>query len=165
MQTADWAWDEKGWQVCIHPFLQKSCDAFANLKSSNYLPYVMAARYAAEQQADECMVLNSQNNLCDGSKTNLFLIKENAVYTPALHQGCVSGVMRRHLIGLMKSAGYEVHQQAVGVQQLLDADEAFCTNALIGMRYISGCTDKKFGSDHARQIFKLFLEQVPFHYS
>ena len=56
-------------------------------------------------------------------------------------------------------------QQAVGVQQLLDADEAFCTNALIGMRYISGCTDKKFGSDHARQIFKLFLEQDPFHYS
>lgn len=165
IQNADWTWENKGWRICLHPFVQKSGDAFANMKSANFLPYVMAARYAAEQEADECVVLNAQNNLCDGSKSNLFLIKENAVYTPALHQGCVSGVMRRYLIGLLKSSGYVVHQQAVNTEDLLQAEEAFCTNAIIGMRYISECPGKKFGSDQSRKIFELFLKYDPFNRS
>lgn len=161
IQNGDWAWDNKGWRICVHPFVEKSCDAFANMKSANFLPYVMAARYATEQEADECLILNARNNICDGSKTNLFLIKDKAVYTPALHEGCVSGVMRRYLIGLLKSTGFEVHQQAIGVPDLLEAEEAFCTNALIGIRHISGCAGKRFRSDHTRKIFELFLQHDP----
>jgi branched-chain amino acid aminotransferase len=162
IENPDWTWDNKGWRICTHPFVQKSCDAFANLKSANFLPYLMAARYAVEQNVDECLVLNAQNNVCDGSRTNLFLIKGNAVYTPALHQGCVSGVMRRYLIGLLKSSGYQVHQQAITITDLLEAEEAFCTNALIGLRFISEYPGKKFTSVQARNIFDLFLKNDPF---
>src|SRR5687767_5823363 len=124
------AWAEKGWHICLHPFIQKSCDAYANLKSANFLPYVLAGRHAAAHHMDECIVLNGQNHICDGSRTNIFLIRENIVYTPALHQGCINGVMRRYLIQSMQDAGYLVRQEIVTATDLLQADEVFCTNAL-----------------------------------
>jgi len=42
----------------IYPIARKSCDALANLKSNNYLPYVMAALYARQERLDECLLLN-----------------------------------------------------------------------------------------------------------
>ena len=47
----------------------------------------MAHLYATEKRADEALVLNSYNRICDGSKTNLFLVNGNDVYTPALSEG------------------------------------------------------------------------------
>src|SRR3954469_14346527 len=42
--------NEMGFTVDICPGIQKSCDQLANLKSNNYLPYVMAAQYARQHQ-------------------------------------------------------------------------------------------------------------------
>lgn len=129
-------WNESGWRVLVYPFARKSCDAFANLKSANYLPYVMAGLYAKEQDADECLVLNMHNRICDGSKTNLFLMAGGDVYTPALSEGCVAGVMRRALINFLKQSGYVVHQKEVTEKDVLQAETVFVTNAIEGMRWV-----------------------------
>lgn len=129
-------WQEQGWRLQIHPFVRKSCDAYANLKSANYLPYVLAAQYAKEQAADECVVLNMYNRICDGSKTNLFFIKENEVYTPALSEGCVAGVMRRAVMAFLKTSGYAMHQKGITEEELLQADAVFVTNAIEGLRWV-----------------------------
>jgi branched-chain amino acid aminotransferase len=129
-------WTEQGWRLVLYPFARKSVDAFANLKTANYLPYVMAGLYASEKDADEALVLNTYNRICDGGKTNLFFLKENAFYTPALQEGCVAGVMRRHIIETLKQLGYAVHQQPITEDALLQADEIFMTNAIEGLRWV-----------------------------
>ena len=98
--------NEKGWRIDTYPLARKSCDAFAALKTANYLPYVMADLYAAENDLQECLVLNTFNAIADASKANVFLIKGESIYTPALHQGCVNGVMRRFVIEELKKLNF-----------------------------------------------------------
>ena len=149
----------EGWSLTIYPLARKSCDAFANLKSANYLPYVLAGAYAAEQEADEALVLNSGNHIADGSKTNLFFIKKKEVYTPALTEGCVSGVMRLHVIDSLKGKGYAVHQTEISGEELSDADEIFCTNAIQGIRWVRHFNGKEYGNNLTQQIYRqIFTE-------
>lgn len=131
-----WDWNERGWSVVLYRFARKSCDAFANLKTANYLPYVMAGRYALERGADESLVLNMHNHICDGSKTNLFYMRGADVFTPALAEGCVAGVMRETVIDFLKQSGYAVHQQIATEADVLESDHIFLTNAIEGLRWV-----------------------------
>lgn len=139
-----WFWNETGWKVVLYPFARKSCDVFANLKTANYLPYVMAGKYATQHKADESLVLNMYNHICDGSKTNVFYVQGTDVYTPALSEGCVAGVMRRTVIAFLKREGYAVHQQLVTEEELLQADHLFVTNAIEGLRWVQQLGDRKY---------------------
>lgn len=145
-------WHEQGFSLGLYPFARKSCDAFANLKTANYLPYVMAGLYAKENSLDECLVLNSQDHICDTSKANIFYIKGKEISTPALHQGCVQGVMRRYLIEELPKRGYTVHQREVPEKRLLDAEEVFLTNAIQGIRWVSRYKEKQYQSFKTREI-------------
>ncbi|HWJ90547.1 MAG TPA: aminotransferase class IV, partial [Flavisolibacter sp.] len=75
LATAIGQWNNKGLSIGIYPFARKSQDAFANLKTANYLPYVLADLYAAGEGLDEAIVLNGQNKIADASKANIFLIR------------------------------------------------------------------------------------------
>lgn len=140
------------WITDIYPYARKSVDAFANLKSANFLPYVMARKFAGFKQLDEAFVLNSEGNICDGSKTNVFIVHNNSISTPALHQGCVNGVMRRHVIELLKEKGTGVHQVQLSEEQLLEADEIFLTNAIIGIQLVKAFREKVYPTERSVDI-------------
>lgn len=150
-------WNEKGWCIDVYPYTRKSCDTFSNLKTANYLPYVLAGMFARERGCDEALLLNSENHLCDGSKTNLFLIRENEIITPALHQGCVSGVMRRCVIDELKQAGFVVKETEVKEETLLTADEFFLTNAIQGIKWVERFRDKRYGCRQTKELHDLIF--------
>jgi branched-chain amino acid aminotransferase len=135
------ALNETGLNIDICPGIQKSCDQLANLKSNNYLPYVMAAQYAKQHQLNDCLVLNTHNRICDGTIANIFHIHQNNIYTPPLSEGGVAGVMRSHLLAKLPNAGYTVHEKICTPEDLAAADEVFFTNALYGIRWV-----KQFGN-------------------
>jgi branched-chain amino acid aminotransferase len=151
-------WNESGWRLGLYPYARKSCDAFANLKSANYLPYVMAGAYAKEQGMDECLVLNSYNRICEGSKTNLFLCNGKDVSTPALSEGCVAGVMRRYVIEKLKELGYAVHQTMITEEEVLAAEAVFLTNATEGLRWVRCFKDKEYGHGDLKKLYHLLFE-------
>ena len=146
-------WQQQGLTLSLYPFARKSMDAFANLKSANFLPYVLAQRYALENGVDDALVLNAKNNLCDSSKANLFLIKGRSIYTPALHQGCVNGVMRRVVIEEVKKMGFRLHLDEVDEQQLLAAEEVFLTNAIQVIRWVETYKEATYGCEQTQKIF------------
>lgn len=154
--------NEEGWTIDIYPFIRKSCDAFANLKSANYLPYVMADLYAKEMNYDECLVLNTENNLCDASKANIFLLVKGEVYTPALHQGCINGVKRRYLIDELKKAGIVTHQRAINEKLLLQADEVFLSNAVNDIRWVKTFKNKTYTNSFITGFYKTIFS--PFYH-
>jgi branched-chain amino acid aminotransferase len=152
--------NEEGWTIGLFPFARKSNDAYANLKSVNHQLYVLAGLYAKERNWDEALVLNAVNNLADGSKTNIFLIRGNEIFTPALHQGCVNGVMRRFLLDELKSNGYKVYQAEITEEDLLNADEVFCTNAIRGMRWVKQFKEKQFRNERSLKIYHNLLSTI-----
>lgn len=154
------AWQNKGWSLTLHPTVRKSCDAFSNIKSANYLPYVLAGMYAAENKADECLVANMYDRICDGSKTNIFIIKDKIVYTPALTEGPVSGVMRAYTMDILKSCNYPVHETAITENDVALADEIFVTNAIEGLRWTSTYKQKQYGHEECKKIYQLLFSTI-----
>lgn len=147
------AWQPDGQTLCLYPYARKSMDAFANIKSANYLPYILAQRFAFEKGADDALVLNTANFLCDSSKANVFLIKGDTVYTPALHQGCVSGVMRRLVVEETKKMGYRTKHDEVSETDLLAADEVFLTNAVQIIRWVQRYKTATYTCGKTAEIF------------
>lgn len=147
-------WNKEGWKLVMYPHARKSCDALANLKSANYLAYVLAGTYATEKDAHEALVLNSHSHIADGSKTNLFILKKETLYTPALNQGCVAGVMRTHVLQSLEKAGYKIHQTVLSVEDIASADEIFCTNAIQGIRWVQNFEGAEKGNTITQQLYK-----------
>jgi len=126
-----------GYIIDIFPDARKSCDAFSNLKSANYLPYVMASRYARHHKFDDCMVMNTHERIADASIANIFLIKEGKLYTPPLSEGCVNGVMRRYLL-----EEYNGKESVITIEDMSHADEVCLTNAVYGIRWVKQFRNK-----------------------
>ena len=121
--------------------------------SHDTVPYVLAAKYAQEKQMDDAIVLNTQNNLCDTSKANIFLVKGDQIHTPALHQGCINGVMRRVVIEEVKELGFRLYQEEITEEDLLNADEVFLTNAIQMIRWVKTYKHKAYISIQTKKIF------------
>lgn len=150
-------WNDLGLVIDIYPFARKNADAFSNLKTANFLPYVLAELFAKENGIDDALVLNAFSNIADSSKANIFLAKKKDIFTPAIHQGCISGVMRRFLMDELKANGYRLRQQEISEQQLLDADEVFLTNSIYDIRWVEKFREKAYTSEQTLSIYKKII--------
>ena len=147
--------NENGLVIDIFPDARKSCDKFSNLKSANYLPYAMAARYAKENKLNECLVLNVHERIADATIANIFLIKGDRLITPSLNEGCVNGVMRRYLI-----ANIKVEEGEIAETDIQDADEVFLTNAISGIRWVKNFREKSYSNLQSRKIYKDLIQTI-----
>lgn len=153
--------NEKGLAIDIFPDARKSCDAFSNLKSANYLCYVMAGRYARSWDLDDCLLLNTEGMVADSTISNIFLLSGGEISTPALSEGCVAGVMRRYLISILPGMGYPVTEKKVSVADLEKADEVFLTNAISGMRWVKTLKNKEYGRKVIEHIYENLSRTIP----
>lgn len=152
--------NENGLVIDIYPEVRKSCDVFSNLKSANFLPYSMAALYAKENKLHDCLLLNESGNIADATTANLFIIKDGIITTPALSEGCVDGVMRRHLLEKLRVMGFGLREGVLKVNALENADEVFLTNAIHGIRGVRQFRDKRYSTKKTSEIYNLFIKTI-----
>jgi 4-amino-4-deoxychorismate lyase len=117
-------------------------------KSINYLEAIIARREAQAAGADEVLFFNFQNQATDTTIANLFIIKNNCLFTPSLSSGVLSGIIRQRLIILCKEQGIECSEIELAKDRLIQADAAFTSNALQGLRPIQSWDDQLFNSNH-----------------
>ena len=148
--------NENGLIIDVFPDARKSIDVFSNLKSANYLPYVMAAIWAKENKLNDALILNQHDRVCDSTIANVFWVKDNNIFTPPLNESCVAGVMRKKIIELVTRNSDHLMQEAVLTQEiLLQADEIFLTNAITGIRWVKECRGKVYKNTIGGKIFAL----------
>ncbi len=152
--------NEKGLEIAIFRDVQKSCDRFSNIKSNNYLASVMGQLFAKENNLDECLLLNSFGRICESALANVFIIKENVIYTPALSEGCVAGVVRRWLIENLPFPEYQIIQKEIRLFEIYDADEIFLTNSIKPVRWVQAFQEKSFGNKITKKIAAYVQEKM-----
>lgn len=145
--------NENGLTIDIFPGARKSCDIFSNLKSNNYLPYVMAGLFAKKNKLNDCIILNSFERLCDSVIANIFIIKDEKIYTPPLSEGCVAGVTRRWMIEKFSLEPFKVIETEITIDNLLDADEFFLTNAIHQIKWVKEFRNKKYRNKNTQLIY------------
>jgi branched-chain amino acid aminotransferase len=151
------SWNERGWNLGLFANATKTKDEISNLKTANFLPYVLAGRHAEKNNEDDAIVLNTEGLVCDTSRANIFLVKNGKLTTPALEQGCVAGVMRKYLIEKLRQTSNTVCETEVHVQDILNSDEVFISNAVFGMRWVKQFQNKEFGHSITQQLYEQFI--------
>lgn len=135
--------NENGLVIGAYDIAKKSCDAFSNIKSNNYLQYAMAALWAKENKLNDALLLNCNNNIADSTIANIFIIKNGTIKTPALTEGCVAGVMRKHIIETLKQQNIIVTETTINIEDITTADEVFLTNVIKGIMWV-----RQFGNSN-----------------
>jgi branched-chain amino acid aminotransferase len=98
------------------------------VKSTNYLSQILVRRQAEEQGAFEGILLDSQGRLTDGATTNIFLVREGKLTTPAVNEYVLEGITRAVVLGLAEKLNLPFEECDLWVEDLMAAEEAFLTN-------------------------------------
>ena len=153
-------WNSNGLVLGIYKEVKKSCDILSNLKHNNFLPYVMAAMHAKKQKWNDAVMLNIDNRLCDTTIANIFLVKDEIVYTPSLQEGCIAGIMRQHIIQRLTLNNVQVKESKITLDNLMEADEVFLSNSIYNIRWVQIIGDKKYKNKFTQKIYSMLLPTI-----
>ena len=115
----------------------------AGIKHLNRLEQIMARREWSDESIIEGILCDSNGHVIEGISSNIFIASQGQLLTPLL-DGCgVKGVMREIVIEQANTLAIPVQEAVITIEQLLNADEIFVCNSLIGIWPIINITDEK----------------------
>ena len=94
----------------------------------------MAKKEAIDAGYDEAILLNSKGFVAEGSITNIFVVKDDKIFTPTIESGALPGITRRVLLNDLH---LDIKEMDISVDFLFNSDEVFVTNSLMGIKVIS----------------------------
>lgn len=130
----------------------------AGIKHLNRLENVMARNeWNDRENIVDGLMLNANHQVIEGTMSNLFAVKDKRLFTPDLSQSGVKGVMRDEIINIANKINIAVSIKAMSIDELLDMDELFITNSLIGMKSVKQLSDKQYRHTN---VTKLIFAQL-----
>jgi branched-chain amino acid aminotransferase len=119
----------KGFSITLSPFRRPSMETMPTNAKAGCL-YPNNARSVMEAKSrgfDNALVLDMLGNVAEAGTSNLFMVKNGVVKTPALNGTFLAGITRRRTIELLRGAGVAVEETTLKVADFMDADEIFST--------------------------------------
>jgi D-alanine transaminase len=112
--------DQGGNVVLTEDIRWLRCD----IKTLNLLPNVLAKQKAIENDAVET-ILHRGDTVTEASASNVFIVKNGALYTHPADNYILNGITRQKIIEICEQLELEVHEETYTVKELLNADEVF----------------------------------------
>ncbi|MFG0329989.1 MAG: aminotransferase class IV [Phycisphaerales bacterium] len=137
----------KGVRVGVADGRLNPLDPFAGHKTINYWSRLRALQEAGAEGLSEALCFSVSNHLMSGSVSNVALVKEGALRTPfargeevegALPSPVLPGITRAAVFEFAERRGIGVERSMLSIDDLLDADEVFLTNASWGVLPVVG---------------------------
>lgn len=116
----------------------------AGLKHLNRLEHVLARSEWWQADIHEGLMLNGQGEVIEGTMSNVFYFSNGDLFTPAVDQCGVKGIVRDLIITLARQLSLSVSETSVSPERLLHADEIFLTNSVIGIWPVRQLGDHHF---------------------
>jgi branched-subunit amino acid aminotransferase/4-amino-4-deoxychorismate lyase len=132
--------------LCLSSVRRNEGSPASRLKSLAYLDNVLARQQARAAGADEAVMLNNRGELACATAANLFWIRNDVIHTPDLACGVLDGITRGRVLASARTLGIEARLTALPVEALAEADAAFLTNSLIGVRAVSRFEDRSYAT-------------------
>lgn len=130
----------------------------AGIKHLNRLEQVLARAEWGDEFA-EGLMLDAQGVVVGGTMTNLFVVVGDTLVTPELAQSGIAGVTRRLVMECARELGWACREEGIAPEALLQADELFLTNSIIGVWPIAEYQQRRFTvGDKTRAIQKILIE-------
>ena len=106
--------------------------------------YIQAAVWAQANNLTDALIINDHNRIIEATSSNVFIVKNGALHTPAVDSGCVGGVMRMAVINAAIREGIPIFESEIDVNDIIFADEVFLTNAVAGISWVGSFRNKRY---------------------
>ena len=118
-----------GFSVSVSPFRRPTFETMpTNAKAGCLYPNNGRAILEAKSRGfDNALVLDMLGNVAETGSSNIFMVKDGEVLTPAPNGTFLSGITRSRTLNLLSGAGYKVTEKTLTVRDFLFADEIFST--------------------------------------
>jgi branched-chain amino acid aminotransferase len=94
----------------------------------------------------DAILLGNKGQVCEGSFSNVFIIRAGKIITPSIDSGILEGITRKYVIEMLNEYGYEVEERMIEVKELFYADEIFLTHTSRGIVPVDSLGKKFFFS-------------------
>jgi 4-amino-4-deoxychorismate lyase len=105
----------------------------AGIKHLNRLENVLAASEWKDKDVPEGLLTDIAGNVISGTRSNLFMLRGNILYTPNLARCGVAGVQRDRVTDWGKQHGVTCKVADFHMEELVQADEIFLVNSVFGL--------------------------------
>jgi branched-chain amino acid aminotransferase len=134
------------------------------VKSLNYLNNVLVKIEAHLANVSEALILNDQGYVAEGSGDNVFIIKDNVVYTPPGYVGALEGITRQAIIEIAQDLGYVVKEEPFTRHDVYVADEVFLTGTAAEVIAVVKVDGRVIGEGipgpHTKRLLEEFRRRV-----
>ena len=95
---------------------------YCDIKAIALLPSVLLRHKAKEQDAKET-ILHRDGIVTEGAASNVFIVKDDVVYTPPKNNYVLPGITRDLVVEILKENKFDILEEPIKLNQLLNADE------------------------------------------
>ena len=116
-----------GIRTTVSGFRRPNLDAFVSKGKicGQYITNVLAKRDAIQNGYDEAIMLDDHGLVAEGTGENIFIIRDNVIFTPPTTSPILPGITRLCIIEIARQSGYTVIEQSFTHDELWIADEIF----------------------------------------
>lgn len=155
---------QKGIIVSLCPYRQNTTEPTCGYKTTSYLPRMLALKDAQSKGAAEALWFTIDGRLAEGCISNVFLVKDSALLTPALSTPVLPGIARKAVCELAGRNSIKLTEKDLTFDDLAAADEAFLTNVIMKVMPVVGVENHAIGNGKVGPMTKklqgLFNEYV-----
>jgi branched-chain amino acid aminotransferase len=118
---------ERGVDVCVSSWQRAAPNTFPTMAKAggNYLSSQLSLLEARANGFAEGIMLDAFGRVSEGSGENVFLVRDEVLYTPRLASAILPGITRASVLQIATDLGYETHEDDIPREMLYIADELF----------------------------------------
>ncbi len=120
-------------------------DAVVNAKAGCLYPNNgRMLREANDKGFDNALVADALGNVAETAVSNIFMTRDNEVFTPVANGTFLAGITRARVLKLLRDEGFRVHETVLTFEDFDDAEEVFTTGNMAKISPVSQFDDRHY---------------------
>jgi branched-subunit amino acid aminotransferase/4-amino-4-deoxychorismate lyase len=121
------------WSLVTSSFRVPTADPLSSFKTTSKILHVMARAEAAEQGADEALLLNTNGEAAETASGNLFWVIDNTICTVPAGHGILPGITRAVVLEICQTLGLQTNKRTIKPEALRNFGGLFVTQSTLGI--------------------------------
>ena len=149
---------KKGLEIITVPTVRNLPEALnPQLKSLNYLNNILAKIEAVNCGYEEAIMLDSMGYVAECTGDNIFIVKNDELYTPPQCMGTLRGITRDAVMSIARRKKIPAHEHVLTRHELFISDECFLTGTAAEIIPVVKIDGRRIGSGRPGEMTALLM--------
>ena len=129
------------------------------LKTCNYLSNILVREISQRQGSMEGIIVDPILGVTEGATSNLFIVKQGVLKTPAVNNSVLEGITRRVVLEIARDHKIPIEKGLLTAEDVLTADEVFITNSGIDIVPVVRVDNASIGNKKPGILTRFILDE------